>query len=77
MRAMILKEFRELRRDHRTMGMLIGMPVLLLVVFGYAANFTVDNVPMATVGPQAQQVAAADRGDSAGTLRRRRSGPRR
>ena len=26
--------------------MLIGMPVLLLVVFGYAANFTVDNVPL-------------------------------
>ena len=57
MRAMILKEFRELRRDHRTMGMLIGMPVLLLVVFGYAANFTVDNVPLAAVGPKAQQVA--------------------
>ncbi|MEI2620087.1 MAG: ABC transporter permease [Candidatus Nanopelagicales bacterium] len=58
MRAMILKEFRELRRDRRTMGMLIGMPILLLVVFGYAANFTVDNVPTATVGPQAEQVAA-------------------
>ena len=39
------------------MGMLIGMPVLLLVVFGYAANFTVDNVPLAAVGPKAQQVA--------------------
>ena len=55
---MILKEFRELRRDHRTMGMLIGMPVLLLVVFGYAANFTVDNVPFwQPSGPKAQQVA--------------------
>jgi ABC-type multidrug transport system permease subunit len=57
MRAMILKEFRELRRDRRTMGMLIGMPILLLIVFGYAANFNVDNIPTATLGPQAQQAA--------------------
>ena len=59
MRAMILKEFRELRRDHRTVGMLVMMPLLLLVVFGYAANFTVSSVPTAVVGPQAEQVAAA------------------
>ena len=57
MRAMILKEFRELRRDHRTVGMLIGMPLLLLIVFGYAANFTITSVDTAVVGPQAQQVA--------------------
>jgi ABC-2 type transport system permease protein len=57
MRAMILKEFRELRRDHRTMGMLIAMPILMLVVFGYAANFSVENIPTATLGPQAQQAA--------------------
>ena len=58
MRAMILKEFRELRRDHRTMGMLIGMPILMLIVFGYAANFSVDNIPTATLGPQAEQAAS-------------------
>jgi ABC-2 type transport system permease protein len=57
MRAMFLKEFRELRRDRRTMGMLIMMPLLLLVVFGYAANFTITSVETAVVGPQAQQVA--------------------
>ncbi len=44
MRAMMLKEFRELRRDHRTVGMLVMMPLLLLVVFGYAANFSVSTV---------------------------------
>jgi ABC-2 type transport system permease protein len=57
MRAMILKEFRELRRDRRTMGMLIAMPILLLVVFGYAANFSVADIPTATLGPQADQAA--------------------
>lgn len=58
MRAMILKEFRELRRDRRTMGMLIALPVLLLIVFGYAANFSVEVIPTATLGPQAEQAAA-------------------
>lgn len=52
---MILKEFRELRRDKRTLGMLVGMPILLLIVFGYAANFSVDNIHTATLGPQADQ----------------------
>jgi ABC-2 type transport system permease protein len=54
---MIVKEFRELRRDRRTLAMLIAMPLLLLVVFGYAANFSVDSVRTAVVGPQAQQTA--------------------
>jgi ABC-2 type transport system permease protein len=54
---MILKEFRELRRDHRTMAMLIVLPILLLVVFGYAANFNVETLSAAALGPQAQQVA--------------------
>jgi ABC-2 type transport system permease protein len=58
MRAMILKEFRELRRDRRTLGMMIVMPLLLLVVFGYAANFYVSSVKTAIVGPQASQAAA-------------------
>jgi ABC-2 type transport system permease protein len=58
MRAMILKEFRELRRDRRTLGMLVMMPLLLLVIFGYAANFYVTSVKAAVVGPQAAQVVA-------------------
>ena len=57
MRAMIIKEFRELRRDRRTMAMLIVLPILLLVVFGYAASFDMTNIPTATLGPSADQVA--------------------
>ena len=56
---MIIKEFRELRRDRRTLGMLIGLPLLLLVIFGYAANFYVSSVKTAVVGPQATSAAAA------------------
>ncbi len=54
MRAMILKEFRELRRDRRTMAMIIVFPLLLLIIFGYAANFDVDDIPTAFLGPQAE-----------------------
>ena len=56
---MIIKEFRELRRDRRTLGMLIGLPLLLLVIFGYAANFYVSSVKTAVVGPQASVAATA------------------
>src|SRR5664280_2102063 len=55
---MIVKEFRQLKRDRRTLAMLIVLPVLLLVIFGYAARFDVSNVPTVVVGPQAEQVAA-------------------
>jgi len=59
MKAMIVKEFRELLRDRRTLGLLVGLPLILLVIFGYAANFYVDHVSAAVVGPQAEQVAAS------------------
>jgi ABC-2 type transport system permease protein len=59
MKAMIIKEFRELRRDRRTVAMIVGLPILLLVIFGYAANFTVSTLPTIVVGPHAAQTAAA------------------
>jgi ABC-type multidrug transport system permease subunit len=55
---MIVKEFRELARDRRTLGMLIALPLVLLVIFGYAANFYVSSLTTAVVGPRASQVAA-------------------
>jgi ABC-2 type transport system permease protein len=57
MRAMIVKEFRQLRRDRRTLAMMIVLPVLLLVVLGYAATFDVSSVPTAVAGPGAAQLA--------------------
>lgn len=56
--AMVSKEFRQLRRDRRTLAMMIVMPVLLLVVFGYAASFNVKRLPTVVVGPHAAVVAA-------------------
>ena len=54
--AMIVKEFRQLRRDRRTLAMMIVLPVLLLVVFGYAASFDVKTIPTVVAGPLAGQV---------------------
>jgi ABC-2 type transport system permease protein len=56
--AMVVKEFRELRRDRRTVAMMIALPVVLLVVFGYAANFKVSDIPAVVVGPGASQAAS-------------------
>ncbi len=56
--AMIVKEFRQLRRDRRTLAMMIAMPVLLLVVLGYAASFDVSAIGTVAAGPQAGAVAA-------------------
>ena len=55
--AMIVKEFRQLRRDRRTLAMMIAMPVILLVVLGSAASFDVNSIPIAVAGPDAVLVA--------------------
>ncbi len=51
--AMIVKEFRQLRRDRRTLAMMVALPIILLVVLGYAASFNVKSIPVAVAGPQA------------------------
>lgn len=58
MRAIILKEFRELARDRRTLAMLVALPILLLVIFGYAANFSVDRITAVVIGETAPALAA-------------------
>jgi len=55
--AMIVKEFRQLRRDRGTLAMMIVLPLLLLVVFGYAAKFEVDEIPTVVVGDRAPDLA--------------------
>jgi len=55
--AIALKELRQLRRDRRTVAMLFLLPLLFLVVFGYAASFDVTDVPTVVVGNGAPLVA--------------------
>lgn len=55
--AMIVKEFRQVRRDRRTLAMMIVMPVVLLVVFGYAASFDTSSIPTIVGGSGAAEAA--------------------
>lgn len=55
--ALILKEFRQVRRDHRTLAMMIVLPIMMLVIFGYAASFDIDEVTAVVVGPGADRAA--------------------
>ena len=59
MRAIAVKEFRELRRDRRTLAMLFLLPFLFLVVFGYAASFDIQDVPTVVAGAGAETAAGA------------------
>src|SRR5688572_23525773 len=42
---MLRKEFIQMRRDRFTLAMLIGIPAIQLVLFGYAVQTDVRNVP--------------------------------
>lgn len=53
MLAMVTKEMRQVRRDRRTLAMMMVMPVILLVVFGYAASFDVSEIGVALTGDAA------------------------
>jgi len=53
---MIGKEFREVRRDRRTLAMLLLLPLILLIVFGYAASFDIERIETIVYGPDAEVV---------------------
>ncbi|MBI5464531.1 MAG: ABC transporter permease [Ignavibacteriales bacterium] len=42
----VRKEFRQIRRDKRILGVLLFVPALMLVMFGYALNFDVKHTRM-------------------------------
>src|SRR3954454_13563287 len=48
-RAMLIKEFIQLRRDRMSFGMIIMIPLMQLVLFGYAINTTPRNLPTAVL----------------------------
>jgi ABC-2 type transport system permease protein len=45
-RAVAVKETLHILRDPRSLGMAIAIPMLLLLLFGYALTLDVDDVPM-------------------------------
>ena len=45
--AMLVKEFTQMRRDRLTFGMMIGIPLMQLVLFGFAINTDPKSLPTA------------------------------
>ena len=66
--AILLKEFPQLRRDRITLGMIIGIPLMQLFLFGFAINFNPKALPTAISiddpGVFARSVVAALRNSS-------------
>jgi ABC-2 type transport system permease protein len=60
--AVLLKEVIQMRRDRLTFAMIVGIPIIQLVLFGYAINSDPKLLPTAMVvadeGPVARAVAA-------------------
>jgi ABC-2 type transport system permease protein len=42
--AIVAKEFIQIRRDPRTLAIVLVMPLMQLILFGYAINTTVDHI---------------------------------
>src|SRR5580692_12557051 len=47
--AMVVKEFIQLRRDRVSFAMIVMIPVMQLLLFGYAINTTPRNMPTAVL----------------------------
>ncbi len=47
--AIVIKEFVQMRRDRLTFGMIIGIPVVQLMLFGYAINGDPKQLPTAVL----------------------------
>ena len=58
--AIVLKEFIQMKRDRVTFGMMVGIPLLQLMLFGFAINTDPKHLPTA--------IRAADQGPFARTL---------
>jgi len=54
--AILVKEFTQMRRDRLTFGMMLGIPLLQLILFGFVINADPKHLPTAVVladnGPQ-------------------------
>ena len=58
--AIVVKEFVQMRRDRLTFGMMIGIPMIQLILFGFAINSDPKHLPAA--------VLLADQGAQGRTL---------
>jgi len=62
-KGMVVKEFIQMRRDRLTFAMMIGIPLIQLLLFGYAINVNPKHLPtnviLADNGPQGRSILYA------------------
>lgn len=56
LRGLLRKEFFHIRRDRRTATVLVAIPLVQVLIFGYAIRTDVDNVRLAIVDPAPSDV---------------------
>lgn len=54
--AMLIKEFIQLKRDRVSFGMIVGIPLMQLMLFGYAINTTPRDLPTAVLMQETSDV---------------------
>lgn len=47
--GIVVKEFVQMRRDRITFGMMVGIPIIQLILFGFAINSDPKNLPTAVI----------------------------
>src|SRR5690349_10552146 len=69
--GLLRKEVYHILRDRRTLVVVIALPIVQVVLFGYAIRTDVDRVRIAVVDPTPDAVTLAMRGrlDAAGVFR--------
>jgi len=63
--AIVVKEFIQMRRDRVTFGIMVGIPIIQLILFGFAINSDPKHLPTAVLladqGPQGRTLLQAIR----------------
>ncbi|HST26758.1 MAG TPA: ABC transporter permease [Rudaea sp.] len=61
--AIVVKELRQLRRDKLTFAMIVGIPTMQMLLFGYAINMDIRHLPAAVLDQahtaQSRQIVTA------------------
>ena len=57
--AMASKETLHIRRDPRTLYLALGMPVVMLILFGYGLSFDLDRLPLAVADRDQSEASRA------------------
>ncbi len=57
--ALAQKELLQIRRDHVLPRLIVLLPTLMLLLFGYAINFTLKDIPLALYDASKDRISEA------------------